>query len=412
MAYKKEHGDANPKYSYKTPDGVNLGTWLDRQRAGKKADTLSRDREERLTALGVVWEVGDANWDAKWDAQYDLLVAYKKEHGDANPIQRYKTPDGVSLGTWLNSQRAAKRADTLSRDREERLTALGVAWNLGSGFKVDAAKNPKICSIVAGSGMLRPLQTRHPLLARRYCAATEADKLLDRQYELIARLGTDRPAFPGLEAAPDNPGRRRVYDGVASESECHVARAAAMRAMMRACDTDGDRGRLFPADANEARPLLGREAFDVLTELRGRIGRVVAEAYGDADVGEEAELREVGSLISWISGPDDEESGSSPTVRCYSTSKDQLWGTFAPHVDKANIAAYDISALLYLSTAAVDFAGGLFAFNDPDADRLVEPVAGRLIVFDSGFENLHQVRPVFSGDRLLLSVWYNRLIRD
>jgi hypothetical protein len=66
------------------------------------------------------------------------------------------------------------------------------------------------------------------------------------------------------------------------------------------------------------------------------------------------------------------------------------------------------AGLLYLSTADVDFTAGRFAFlNGSDADvaaaetttdigattddHIIEPRAGRLLLFTSGFENLHQV---------------------
>merc|ERR1712039_279514 len=48
-----------------------------------------------------------------------------------------------------------------------------------------------------------------------------------------------------------------------------------------------------------------------------------------------------------------------------------------PHVDKANIASYDWSALLYFTSVTDDFSGGELVFNDADADRLVRPLAGR-----------------------------------
>ena len=42
-------------------------------------------------------------------------------------------------------------------------------------------------------------------------------------------------------------------------------------------------------------------------------------------------------------------------------------GPFAPHCDRANRDSYDVSALLYLSTAGEHFSGGgEFAFNDDD----------------------------------------------
>jgi len=86
-----------------------------------------------------------------------------------------------------------------------------------------------------------------------------------------------------------------------------------------------------------------------------------------------------------------------------------------PHVDKANRASYDYSALLYLntqcdgdeggegveagggcdyeSTAAPDFAGGSFAWLDPERDLVIEPRAGRLVTFTGGLENPHRAPP-------------------
>lgn len=71
------------------------------------------------------------------------------------------------------------------------------------------------------------------------------------------------------------------------------------------------------------------------------------------------------------------------------------------HVDKANIATYDYSALLYLNNFGTDFEGGEFEFIDNDANRIVEPRAGRLILFTSGPENLHRVRRVDQGTRFV-----------
>ena len=47
--------------------------------------------------------------------------------------------------------------------------------------------------------------------------------------------------------------------------------------------------------------------------------------------------------------------------------------------------------MLYLNGG---FDGGRFAFVDADADRVVEPRAGRLLCFTSGAENLHGVERV------------------
>merc|ERR1739845_152708 len=53
-----------------------------------------------------------------------------------------------------------------------------------------------------------------------------------------------------------------------------------------------------------------------------------------------------------------------------------------------------------------DFGGGELAFNDADADRIVRPLAGRLVAFSSGLENLHRVQPMTWGRRYTLAVWF------
>jgi hypothetical protein len=76
-----------------------------------------------------------------------------------------------------------------------------------------------------------------------------------------------------------------------------------------------------------------------------------------------------------------------------------------PHVDQANIGCYDYSAVLYLSTQGEDFEGGEFAFLDQGGAEVVQPRAGRCVLFTSGTEHLHQVAIVRSGVRRALGMW-------
>lgn len=176
--------------------------------------------------------------------------------------------------------------------------------------------------------------------------------------------------------------------------------------MSIACDTDGE-GRLFPPDAPSAEQYLGEAGLALILSLRDRVDERVSEHIG-------APIARVGCLLSWISGGSPAGAvGTPPHAEpdpvAFNWLTDPLSGTYAPHVDRANRPEYEVSALLYLSTAGVDFTGGHFAFNDADRDRLVAPRAGRLLAFCSGFANLHQVRRVTSGERLVLSTWYQRV---
>ena len=76
------------------------------------------------------------------------------------------------------------------------------------------------------------------------------------------------------------------------------------------------------------------------------------------------------------------------------------------HVDQANIGYYDYSAVLYHNTHGVDFEGGNFLFRDLEGDEIVEPKAGRCVLFTSGAEHLHQVETVTSGVRYAMGMWF------
>ena len=236
------------------------------------------------------------------------------------------------------------------------------------------------------------------MFARRFLcsgsAAQQLEGLQRRQLELIARLRGERSASLGFDSIHG----RHQWDGVATSDECREAAEAVQRAMRRAADTDGDVGKLFPPDVDEARHYLGADAFALFGALRERVTERVTERYGPSEP--------VGQLVSWISGHVDAPEIDDASGFSVDQHLDWLTRTYAPHVDKANQPNYEVSTLLYLSTVDVDFTGGLFAFNDADRDRLVEPVAGRLIAFDSGFENLHMVRPVSSGERVVYSMWF------
>jgi 2OG-Fe(II) oxygenase superfamily len=68
------------------------------------------------------------------------------------------------------------------------------------------------------------------------------------------------------------------------------------------------------------------------------------------------------------------------------------------------------SGLLYLSTFNVDFTGGRLVFLSdkfPErADLIVEPRAGRTVIFTSGPENTHYVERVTAGNRFVLAFWF------
>ena len=121
VAYKKEFGDTNVPYKYKTKDGYKLGAWRGMQLTNK--DSLTSERKKLLDDLGVIWDL----LSQQWQKNYESLITYKKEFGDTNVPYKYKTKDGFRLGIWLRHQRENK--DSLTPERKKLLDDLGFVWD-------------------------------------------------------------------------------------------------------------------------------------------------------------------------------------------------------------------------------------------------------------------------------------------
>ena len=144
-AYKAARGNCNvPRHWAEDP---RLATWVNNQRTfkrkldrGEPSLGMTLTRAARLTALGLVWDLGQTGGiplDAKWEAQLVRLAAYKAAHGDCNvPTGWAEDP---RLGGWVSKQRTFKlkldRGEpslVMTAERAARLTALGFAFEVPS----------------------------------------------------------------------------------------------------------------------------------------------------------------------------------------------------------------------------------------------------------------------------------------
>lgn len=109
---------------------------------------------------------------------------------------------------------------------------------------------------------------------------------------------------------------------------------------------------------------------------------------------------------------------------------DEYWH---PHIDGQNTLHYHYSGLLYLSDYGTDFEGGRLKFigesayekqlyddgssepistlesdysEEDQPDLVMEPRKGRVAMFSSNRENIHQVERVTKGERYCLSFWF------
>ncbi len=129
-AYAEKHNNLNVKANYVTPSSVKLGSWLSNLRTYKKNNIqqnyLTKERIEELNALGMVWDVPDY----LWEQNYAACVEYHRAHGELDIPHDYVSKDGLKIGSWIRSQRIARRAKVrLTEDQIRRLDAIGMLWD-------------------------------------------------------------------------------------------------------------------------------------------------------------------------------------------------------------------------------------------------------------------------------------------
>ena len=144
-AYVTDNGDADVPKHYRSPDGFRLGAWLRSRRQDYKVGRLTPERVCRLEAIGVVWEQHEAAFKHGLDA----LRAYVTEHGDADVLCSYTTPDGFRLGSWLSTRRKDYKAGKLALDRIRQLEELGVRWRIPNPTRFRAPCTEQMTATVA-----------------------------------------------------------------------------------------------------------------------------------------------------------------------------------------------------------------------------------------------------------------------
>ena len=133
--YRGEYGNLMVPVRYRDKNGFALGEWISDNRQRFLGNNLSTDRAGRLEALGMVWDtVQDI-----WEQSYCAAVQYWLDHGTLEVPVKYTTPEGVALGVWLGSQRAAYKAGTIKPVQKAWLEALDVDWTNRNDRKWQAA---------------------------------------------------------------------------------------------------------------------------------------------------------------------------------------------------------------------------------------------------------------------------------
>ena len=122
-AYKEAHGDCNVPQVCEV-EGVNLGTWVHRQRERYKRGKMDPERERQLRELGLKRKPLDEEWEKK----FRLLADFREVHRHCNVPEDYKVK-GVNLRTWVYKQRKRYKEGKMDPERERRLRELNLKWD-------------------------------------------------------------------------------------------------------------------------------------------------------------------------------------------------------------------------------------------------------------------------------------------
>lgn len=107
-------------------DYVDLHIWLSKQCLQKKQHQLRPERQQRLEALGLDWDLYRRNEEQRWNRQFDRLVEFHRTHGHFN-IRA--CGESKVLYDWLVAQCLLKRFHRLRPDRQQQLEQLDFDWD-------------------------------------------------------------------------------------------------------------------------------------------------------------------------------------------------------------------------------------------------------------------------------------------
>jgi len=122
LLFMAKHGHPNPCQKDMTFKG--LSTWICKQRVDFKNNILPQDKIDKLNAIGFSWNARDV----EWNKNFKKLLDYKEKYGHINIKVSKKYREKGSLSNWVNSLRTCYKRKTLSKDKIDKLNAIGFEW--------------------------------------------------------------------------------------------------------------------------------------------------------------------------------------------------------------------------------------------------------------------------------------------
>lgn len=127
-SYYLKYGNLKVPKRYVTESGMQLGVWIQTQRAiysGAGKGELSPERVEALDAIGMVW--GNLREQA-WNDALELASEYFQAHGNLMVPDSYLIGN-FDLGKWIAYQRQRKADGKLSVERTAELDRMEMVWD-------------------------------------------------------------------------------------------------------------------------------------------------------------------------------------------------------------------------------------------------------------------------------------------
>ena len=103
---------------------------------GDKIVTKRFEVIEQVYDCRLLFEQLENSLSSTWDHYFAAASSYYAEHGNLKVPLRYKTPGGLSLGDWVQTQRQIRKGKrtfgTLTQQQIERLDGIGMVWETRS----------------------------------------------------------------------------------------------------------------------------------------------------------------------------------------------------------------------------------------------------------------------------------------
>lgn len=186
--YYTRHGDLLPLSSYTTTDGYGLGQWIVTQRTNRKNNNpaLTEDRIAKLDRIGMVWITAHERY---WERNYIDAKAYYDTHGDLNIPRSYSQ----RLNGWIARQRRLRVCGELSTEQYEKLSEIGMAWELPDSFETGYAYAEKYFAQYGNLDIPACYVTGDGYALghwyRGVRAKSRENRLSDEEYDRLERIG-------------------------------------------------------------------------------------------------------------------------------------------------------------------------------------------------------------------------------